>query len=121
MPVMSIPCFQASTCPSRVEKLDKLHYSILTIRAKNIKFFVIKRCCSQTRTFKLSTLVIGERDLDDFNDLNVWCLSDRSYLDYVSRISEAWNLYKKEQIGNDQELAQSERNSHSLIRGVGIN
>ena len=28
---------------------------------------------------------------------------------------------KKVQVGNDQEMAQSERNSHSLNRGVGKN
>ena len=29
--------------------------------------------------------------------------------------------FKKVQVGNDQEMAQSERNSHSINRGVGKN
>ena len=29
--------------------------------------------------------------------------------------------YEKVQVGNDQEMAQSERNSHSINRGVGKN
>ena len=29
-----------------------------------------------------------------------------------------WSFEKKVQIGNDQEMAQSERNSHSINRGV---
>ena len=34
-------------------------------------------------------------------------------------LSELYNLFKKVQEGNDQEMAQSERNSHSTNRGVG--
>ena len=43
-------------------------------------------------------------------------------------MSSAWHAgqkkiqrYKKVQVGNDQEMAQAERNSHSINQGVGIN
>ena len=32
---------------------------------------------------------------------------------------QPFRLYKNAQVGNDQEMAQSERNSHSINRGVG--
>ena len=41
--------------------------------------------------------------------------------------TERWEIksvdetFKKVQVGNDQEMAQSERNSHSINRGVGKN
>ena len=45
------------------------------------------------------------------NDSNRWC----------KREGVEDGALKKEQVGNDQEMAQSERNSHSINRGVGKN
>ena len=40
-------------------------------------------------------------------------------LSTVTWLSTVNDSFKKVQVGNDQEMAQSERNSHSTNRGVG--
>ena len=39
----------------------------------------------------------------------------------ISKASLSLKMYNKVQVGNDQEMAQSERTSHSINRGVGKN
>ena len=40
---------------------------------------------------------------------------------YPSFLVDKKRAFKNVQIGNDQEMTQSERNSHSINRGVGKN
>ena len=42
-----------------------------------------------TGALKVSTLVVGKRDLDNANILHE---TDSSYLDYFSRVVKLWNL-----------------------------